>query len=86
MGLLSIAAGTAGLKIADGLIKGAAEYFSNRPSNSNIGSNQNLTEDSNPNRYKNTTKKCVGCHAKLAGLAGDTVKCVYCDTIQTLSD
>lgn len=35
-------------------------------------------------RPVSVTKKCVGCHAPIAGRAGSTVTCSYCDTRQTL--
>ena len=30
------------------------------------------------------TKKCMSCSAPLSGMQGSTIKCKYCDTIQTL--
>ena len=29
-------------------------------------------------------KKCVSCSAPLSGQQGETIKCKYCDTVQTL--
>lgn len=32
----------------------------------------------------NTTAKCIGCMAPISGIKGQTVRCKYCDTKQTL--
>ena len=33
---------------------------------------------------ENITTKCIGCRASLAGQKGQTIRCKYCDTEQTL--
>lgn len=34
---------------------------------------------------RNTTMKCIGCHAPMSGKAGTQYQCPYCDTVQTLN-
>lgn len=36
------------------------------------------------NQPENVTTKCIGCMAPLSGQKGQTVRCKYCDTKQTL--
>lgn len=46
-----------------------------------VGINIKTKEDEST---RNITTKCIGCRAPLSGKQGQTVRCKYCDTEQTL--
>lgn len=49
-----------------------------------FGGGKKPQDNQRKDRPASVTTKCVGCHAPIAGRAGATVTCPYCDTSQTL--
>lgn len=85
MGLLAIAAGVAGAKIATKAIGKAVSVSSTIIENRKSERVKFDDDTTFNNPYVKVTVKCIGCRAYITDYPNNLVRCEYCDIEQTVN-